>query len=101
MKETIKRSLLVGIGLAAVTKPKVEKVLREFQKAGLIGTAQARDILSTVLREAKRQQKAVERHLRSRAEPWKRKADALAKKLEARGRAEVKKATRRMEREVR
>lgn len=100
MKETIKRSLLVGIGLAAVTKPKVEKVLREFKKAGLIGTAQARDILSTVLREAKRQQKAVERHLRSQAEPWRRKADALAKKLEARGRAEVKKAARRAERVV-
>ena len=101
MKNAIKRSLLIGIGAVAATKPRVKKVLQEFEKAGLLRRKQVNEVLGAVLSEAKRQHKILESHIQSQAGSWKRKADALAKRLEARGRETVRKAARRAEKEMR
>ena len=101
MKETIKRSLLIGIGAVDATRPKVRKVLKEFEKAGAIRHAQAGEILSSVVAAAKKRRKWLERQAEGGASKWKAKANALARRLEARGRKSAKKIIARAQKELR
>ncbi len=91
MKNVVKKSLLIGIGAVSATKPKVRNVLREFEKAGILRKKQADDILSKVVAEAKKRQAWLKQQVGLGGKRWKKRANALARRLEARGRKTARK----------
>ena len=101
MKNTIKKGLLVGIGAVEAMKPKVRKVLGEFEKAGLLRRKQVNSLLASVISAAKKQQKNFKEKARGRAGKIGSKAKSMAKKLESRGRKTAKKWVARAQKELR
>jgi polyhydroxyalkanoate synthesis regulator phasin len=55
MIDTIKRTLLAGIGAAVVTKDKVESALGEFVQQGKVTSAEARRMAEKIAEEGRRE----------------------------------------------
>jgi polyhydroxyalkanoate synthesis regulator phasin len=51
-KELIKKSLLVGAGLAAIAKDRADKLVKEMLKKGHINQAQGKKLVKSVVSEA-------------------------------------------------
>ncbi len=55
MIDTIKKTLLAGVGAAVVTKDKVESALADFVKQGKVTSAEAREMADKIAAEGKRE----------------------------------------------
>jgi polyhydroxyalkanoate synthesis regulator phasin len=55
MIETIKKTLLAGVGAAVITKDKVESALGDFVKQGKVSSAEARAMAEKIAAEGRRE----------------------------------------------
>ena len=85
MKNLIKKSMLIGLGAASVTKEKVDKLLTEFVKKKVITTKDGKWLARQILRELAKNKERIEKLSRMEAMLLKRKAKRIEKKLMKRG----------------
>ena len=80
MKDIIKKSLLIGLGIAAVTRPKIEKLVKDFTKKKAISAKQGKDVVSDVMKQIINQS-TLEKKGKKELIYWKKKAKNLEKEL--------------------
>lgn len=85
MKELIRKSVLLGLGAASLTKEKVDKLVAEFVKRKAITIKDGRWIARQVLNELSKSRKQIERLSAIQAKVLKKKAKKLEKALVDRG----------------
>ena len=96
MRNLIKKSLLMGIGAASLTKEKVGKLLDEFVKKRAITTKDGKWLANQVLKEISKNAEKIEKLGRLQ----KRVLSAKAKSLEKRGRKAAKIILKEAQREL-
>jgi len=96
MRNLIRKSLLIGLGAASLTKEKIDRLVDEFVKKKAITTKDGRWLAKQVLKELAKNAERVERLGRLR----KRVLNAKAKALEKRGRKAAKAILKKAEREL-
>ncbi len=111
MKELIKKSFLLGLGAASITKAKVEKIVKEIAKKGGINTKEGKQMAKRVLTYANRERKRIQKLVQKEANKNTKKMGLISKAeaesmkirikaLEKRLREEGKKTAKRMLKEV-
>ena len=65
MLEIIKKTMLTGVGLAVVTKEKVENFSRELVKKGAITEKEGKELINDMLRKAEQARKDLETNIES------------------------------------
>lgn len=85
MKELVRKSVLLGLGAASLTKEKVDKLVAEFVKRKAITTKDGRWLARQILEELGRNKKRLERLSKIQAEILKRKASEMEKVLMEKG----------------
>ena len=96
MKDLIKKSLLMGIGAASLTKEKVDKLLDEFVKRKAITTKDGKWLAKQVLKDISKNAERIEKL----GGLQKRVLSAKAKGLEKRGRKAAKIILKKTQREL-
>ena len=61
MIDIIKKTLLAGVGLAAMTKDKVEELADELTEEGELSEKEAKELLDDLLKRSKRAKKDIAR----------------------------------------
>ena len=61
MRDIIKKSFLLGLGAASITKAKAEKIVRELVKKNAVNIKEGREMLSKVKKEADNERKRVQK----------------------------------------
>ncbi len=111
MKEIVKKSFLLGLGAASITKAKAEKIARELAKKGAVNTKDRRQLVRRVLEEANKERKRVQSLVKKEADRIIKKAGFVSRgetkklktrisNLEKRLRAEGKKTAKRFLKKV-
>lgn len=85
MKELIRKSMLLGLGAASLTKEKIDELIAEFVKRRAITTKDGKWLARQILEELGRNKKRLEKLSRIQAEILKRKAGKIEKVLMKRG----------------
>lgn len=101
MKQAIKESLLLGLGVASISKSRVDSVLRKFQKEGMITKKQADEIKKSVLKAADEQKKLVKKAAQTETARWKKELQGMRGKLEARGKKEAERLIKKAQKALR
>ena len=65
MFDIIKKTMLTGVGLAVVTKDKVEKLTRELVKKGAITEKEGKELIDDMLQKAEQARKDLETNIES------------------------------------
>lgn len=60
MKDILKKTMLLGLGLGAVTKEKVEKLVKDMQKKGYVNQKEGKKLVGDLMKEAGKKQKQVQ-----------------------------------------
>ncbi|MBW3003364.1 hypothetical protein KY328_04815 [Candidatus Woesearchaeota archaeon] len=74
-KDLLRRSVLIGIGLGAITKEKVERYVKDLRKEGYLDVEEGKKLARDMLSEGKRMEKKLKQHLKKRI--------SMAKKIKA------------------
>ena len=111
MKDIVKKSFLLGLGAASITKSQAERIVKELTRKGGVNTKEGKKLLRRVLTQANKQRKSIQAlaqkeairlkkgvNLVSKAEVNKLKSriNALEKKLHAEGKKTAKNLLRRV-----
>lgn len=98
-KELLKKSVLVAIGLGAITKSKVEGAVSRLKKAGYLNVAEGKKMAREVLAEVGKREKAlkqlVEKRLKSKASKKKSSKKKPKKKAAKKNLAKKRRAVKR------
>lgn len=97
MKELIRKSVLLGLGAASLTKEKVDNLVAELVKRKAINTKDGRWIAKQVLNDLARNKKRLERLSAIHAEILGKKAKKLEKALMERGSKTAKRLLKKAE----
>lgn len=100
MKDLVKKSLLVGLGAASLTKSKAEKVIRGFVKKKAITAKDAKAVLNAVLKEAEKQRRKLMGAGMARGGELRKEAVKMSRKLEKLGKAQAKKVLKIVQNEL-
>lgn len=87
----IRKSILLGIGAASMTKEKIDELVGEFVRKKAITTKEGEWIARKVLNEIVKNKKRLEKLAKMQAKIVERRAKALEGRLEKRGRKAAKK----------
>ena len=60
MFDLIKKTILTGVGLAAITKDKAEELAKEIAKAGKLSEKEGKDLTDDLLRKSEKARKDLE-----------------------------------------
>ncbi|MBS3102129.1 hypothetical protein J4458_01630 [Candidatus Woesearchaeota archaeon] len=111
MKDVIKKSFLLGLGAASITKAKAEKIIKEIAKKSPMSAAESRQLVKKTLmaadNERKRMQALAEKEVnrialkmgsasKNEIKKLRKRISALEKRLRAEGRKTAKKMLRRL-----
>lgn len=91
MKELIKKSVLLGLGAASLTKEKVDKLVAEFVRRKAITTKDGKWLAKQILGELAKNKERIERLSKIEAQILGREAEKLEQKIMKRGRKTAKK----------
>lgn len=61
MRDIVKKSFLLGLGAASITKAKAEKIVKELVKKNAVNIKEGREMLSKVKREADSERKRIQK----------------------------------------
>lgn len=75
-KDFLKKSVLIGIGLGAITKSKVEKYVRQLKNEGYLDVDEGKKLARDMIAETKRMEHALKSHVKKRVD--------MARKMKAR-----------------
>ncbi|MAG91262.1 hypothetical protein CMO83_01135 [Candidatus Woesearchaeota archaeon] len=100
MKELIKKSMLLGLGAASLSKDKVDKLVKRFVRNKTITAKDAKWVKKQVLNELAKNRKRLEKLSRLKTEKLKKKAKILEKALTRRGKITANEILRRIEKEL-
>ena len=100
MKDLVKKSLLVGLGAASLTKSKAEKVIKGFVKKKAITAKDAKAVLNSVIKEAEKQRSKLIGVGKTKGSQLKKEALKMGKELEKLGRINAKKIVKLIEKEL-
>lgn len=100
MRHLIKKSILLGIGAASLTKEKIDKLVGEFVKKRAITTKDGKWVARKILREIAKNKRRLEKLAKMQAEVLGNKAKSLEKKLIKHGRKTAKKILRMASKEL-
>lgn len=64
MRDKLRKAMLVGLGIAVVTKEKVEKVTKELMKKGEMNEKDAKALVDRVAKEIDRNRVRIEKEVR-------------------------------------
>ena len=64
MKDQLRKAMLIGLGLAVVTKEKTEKVAKELMKKGQINEKDAKALVNKVAKEIDKTKAKIESEVR-------------------------------------
>lgn len=65
MKNVLKKTLTLGLGLAVVTKEQVENLVDELVKKGEVSTAESKNLVSEILQKGHEQQQELNSKIRT------------------------------------
>ena len=74
MKKELQKAMLLGLGVMSLTKPKIKKVVKEFEKSGSITKKQGEELLSSVLKATEKQRGTIEKAAKKEAKTMLKKA---------------------------
>ena len=100
MKDLVKKSLLVSLGAASLTKSKAEKVIKGFVEKKAITAKDAKAVLNSVIREAEKQRSRLMGAGKTKGSELKKEALKMEKQLERLGRINAKKIVKLIEKEL-
>ena len=100
MKDLVKKSLLIGLGAASLTKSKAEKIIKEFVKKKAITAKDAKAVLNAVIKEAEKQRSRLMGIGKTRGSELEKEALKMGKELEKLGRINAKKIVKLVEKEL-
>ena len=83
MRDLIRKSFLLGLGAASLTKAKAEKIVKELAKKGSVGTKEGRQLVNSVLAEANKERKRIQALVQ-------KEANRIAKKTGIASKAQIK-----------
>ncbi|MEM4244971.1 MAG: hypothetical protein QW404_02315 [Candidatus Nanoarchaeia archaeon] len=63
MKDKLRKAMLVGLGLAVVTKEKAQKITKELMKKGELNEKDARALVNKIVAEFDKNRKKVEQEI--------------------------------------
>lgn len=111
MKDLIKKSFLLGLGAASLTKKQAEKVVNELVKRNAVTIREGRDLLKKVQKAAKQEQKRIGKFAsqearrlvrslgavpKSQIEGARKSLQAINKELSSRGKKALKDALKKL-----
>lgn len=99
-KDLVKRSVLLGLGAASLTKEKADRLVAEFVKRKLITVKDGRWVLRQVMKELAKNKERLERVSGLKAQALRKKAKSLERRLMKRGRRAAKGLISRAEKEL-
>ncbi len=91
MTDLIKKTILAGVGLAAMTKDKVEELAEELTKKGKLSEKEAKELLDDLLKRSKRAKKDLNKKMENVVTKVLKKMDVATKKDIARLDRKIKK----------
>ena len=100
MRELIKKSLLIGIGAASVTKSRAQKLLKAFVRKKAISSGEAKAIARAVLKEASRQNARLRQFGKAKGSILGKKAARISNELERLGKAQARKVLKMAEKRL-
>ena len=100
MKDLIKKSVLLGLGAASLTKEKVDKLIKELVKRKAITTKDGKWLAKQILKELAKNKERIKRLRKLEVEILGSKAKTLEKTLMKRGRKTAKSILRRAAKEL-
>lgn len=100
MKNLIRKSILLGIGAASMTKEKIDELVGEFVKKKAITTKEGEWVARKVLSEIAKNKRRLEKLAKMQAEVLENKAKSLEKKLLKHGRKTARKILRMASKEL-
>ena len=59
MKDIIKKTVLFGLGIGAITKEKADKFVKEMQKKGYLDAKEGRKMVNEMIKESIKTQKKI------------------------------------------
>jgi polyhydroxyalkanoate synthesis regulator phasin len=80
MIDLIKKTLLAGVGLAAMTKDKVEELAEELTEEGELSEKEAKELLNDLLKRSKRAKKDLNKKMENVVRKVLKKMDVATKK---------------------
>lgn len=63
MKDKLRKAMLIGLGLAVVTKEKAEKLSKELMKKGQLNEKDARALVNKIMAEVEKNRKRAEQEI--------------------------------------
>lgn len=100
MRHLIKKSILLGIGAASLTKVKIDKLVGEFVKKRVITTKDGKWVARKVLSEIAKSKKRLEKLAKLQAEVLEEKARSFESRLVKHGRKTARKILRMASKEL-
>lgn len=100
MKELIKKSILVGFGVASLAKSRAEKLVKQLVRKKALTGKDAQAIINAVVREAARQDRRLRQLGKAKGAELRKNALKISAELEKLGRAQAKKVLKIAEREL-
>lgn len=101
MRELIKKSILIGLGAASLTKEKIDNVVAEFIRRKIITTKDGRWLVKQVLKELAKNKERLDKLTRLEGQLLGKEAKSIEKRLIKRGRRTAKKILSRAAKELR
>ena len=80
MIDLIKKTMLAGVGLAAMTKDKVEELAEELTEKGELSEREAKELLDDLLKRSKRAKKDLDKKMENVVMKVLKKMDVATKK---------------------
>ena len=80
MIDLIKKTMLAGVGLAAMTKDKVEELAKDLTEKGELSEKEAKKLLDDLLKRSKRAQKDLDKKMENVVMKVLKKMDVATKK---------------------
>ena len=80
MTDLIKKTILAGVGLAAMTKDKVEELAEDLTKEGELSEKEAKKLLDDLLKRSKRAKKDLDKKMENVVMKVLKKMDVATKK---------------------
>jgi polyhydroxyalkanoate synthesis regulator phasin len=95
MKSFIKKSMMLGIGLSALSKDKVQSIVSELKKKGDLTAKESKELVSYLAKESEKKHKelknAIDQHVQKVVEKAKKETKKELKMLEQKLIKELKK----------
>ncbi|MBI2653662.1 hypothetical protein HYX02_02510 [Candidatus Woesearchaeota archaeon] len=101
MRHLIKKSILLGLGVASLTKERIDKLVAEFVRRKVITTKDGKWVARKVLGEIAKNKKRLEKLAKLQAEVLEISAKSIERRLVKRGKKTAKKILRMAAKELR